>query len=235
MKHVRPVPRQGIAGWMRWLIPVFVLIIGGGPAPGSEALNEAELSALLGRLEKLQESAPGLTAKFRETRKSGFLAEPMVSTGELAFRAPASFRREITGKRPSLTVSDGKTLWIYYEKFKEAEKYRIGDGRPVDEAVQALLAGMNFRRVRESYEVWASRAGEGYELELKPKTRALRQMFQRVKLTLDAKLELVRSEASLSRGDSVVAEYSNIQRGNPSQSLFTFEPPPGTRISEPLP
>jgi len=215
------------------LLLSLILFLPAGPLP-AQKLDDAALDDLLGKLEALQTSTPGLSAQFKETRKSGILAQPMVSTGDLTFREPAYFRREITGKRPSLTVSDGETLWIYYPRFKEAEKYRIGEGRPVDEAVEALLAGTNFKRVRSSYEIHGEKKGDGYELEMRPLTRALRRLFKSMVLTLDDDLNVVRSEVKLSRGDTVVTEFSAIKRFSPPLSKFEFTPPEGTRVSEPL-
>jgi len=218
--------------WRLFLIGLFVGCSLG--AARAQELSNAQLDQLLGRLEQLQSSTPGLTANFKETRTSRILTEPMVSKGELKFRAPAFFRREIKGSRPSLTVSDGEILWIYYPKFKEAERYEIGRGQPVDEAVQALLAGMNFNRVKSSYQIEAEKVGDGYELELRPKTSALRKMFKSMVLTLDRQLNVIQSDVQLSRGDSVKTEFSSIRRGTPSKSDFRYTPPEGTRISEPL-
>src|SRR2546430_3965840 len=50
------------------------------------------------------------------------MKKPILSAGKVWFQPPNKFRREVTGSSPSLTVSDGRQLWIYYPSFKSAER-----------------------------------------------------------------------------------------------------------------
>jgi len=211
---------------------VFLSLLGTG-ALRAQKLEPAGIDALLQKLQERQNATPGVSADFIEVRKSRVLTEPMTSSGELQFMPPGSFRREIIGARPSTTVSNGRELWIYYPKFKEAEKYVIGAGLPVDDAVQALLAGMNFEAARKAYNISVEQSDKGYLLELQPRTSRLKRMFKTMSLTLDENLDVVRSEVELHRGDQVTTTFQNIKRGAIPAARFDFRPAAGVRTSEP--
>src|SRR4051794_35297878 len=83
-------------------------------------LTPAETQSLLKTLEEHRAKSPSLTADFVEEKTTHLLTKPLTSSGTIAFQIPNKFRREVTGQSPSLTVSNGQKLWIYYPGFKEA-------------------------------------------------------------------------------------------------------------------
>ena len=70
-------------------------------------------------------------ADFHEQRVIRLMKNPVVSSGTLWFHLPNKFRCEVEGNSPSITVSDGRELWIYYPNFKSAERYPLGKGPPL--------------------------------------------------------------------------------------------------------
>ena len=102
-------------------------------------LPPAEAASLLEKLQQHRAKFPALTSDFTEEKTTHLLNKPMTGTGTLAFQAPNKFRRELKGKNPSLTVSNGEKLWIYYPNFKEAELYTMGQRQVFDDSIAALM------------------------------------------------------------------------------------------------
>ena len=70
------------------------------------------------------------------------MKNPVLSSGTVWFQPPNKFRREVKGNSPSVTVSDGRELWIYYPNFKSAERYPLGKGSPLDATVAAINSAL---------------------------------------------------------------------------------------------
>src|SRR5215210_5946310 len=127
-----------------------------------EELAPDQRAQLLQRLAELREKYPSLEAEYSEEKTTRLLATRLRSRGTVAFQAPDKFRREVKGSNPSLTVSNGKTMWIYYPNFNEAELYRLGQRGFFDDSISALTTGMTFERVNEFYDTRAFREDKLY-------------------------------------------------------------------------
>ena len=135
---------------------------------------------------------------------------------------------------PSLTVSDGAKLWIYYPAFKEAELYTLGQRQFFDDSIAALTAGLNFQHVEQFYTCTAAREPDGYRLALIPRSGGLRRMVKELAVFVDSDFKIQRTEATLPKGDRMVTAYKN-QRPTPlPASTFDFTPPADAHISQPL-
>src|SRR5262249_27109816 len=110
------------------LVVTVVCLVKGAP------LSEADLKALLAGIRQNRSTQ----ADFQEERVIRLMKRPILSSGKVWFQPPNKFRREVKGSSPSLTVSDGRQLWIYYPNFKSAERYPLGKGSPLDSTVAAI-------------------------------------------------------------------------------------------------
>src|SRR5437773_12142367 len=90
----------------------------------SAPLSDAELKNLLAAIRQNRTTQ----ADFQEERVIRLMKKPIVSSGTVSFQPPNKFRREVNGNSPSISVSDGRDLWIYYPNFKSAERYPLGKG-----------------------------------------------------------------------------------------------------------
>src|SRR5262249_55294177 len=108
-------------------------------AAESAPLSEAELKNLLGAIRQNRSTQ----ADFQEHRVIRLMKNPVQSSGTVWFQPPNKFRREVKGNSPSITVSDGHNLWIYYPNFKSAERYPLGKGSPLDATVAAINSALN--------------------------------------------------------------------------------------------
>jgi outer membrane lipoprotein-sorting protein len=197
-------------------------------------LSPAETQTLLKNLEEYRANSPSFTADFVEEKTTHLLLKPLTSEGTIAFQVPNKFRREITGNSPSLTVSNGQKLWIYYPGFKEAELYTLGQKAFFDDSIAALTAGLNFQHVEKFFSYKAERDGGRYRIFLIPRSGGLRRMVKELTVSIDADYKILGTETTLPKGDRVVTTYKN-QRPVPlAATLFEFSPPADAHVSQPL-
>lgn len=212
---------------------VFILLLLATFVRAAE-LTAPERATLLQQLRALHDRQPTLQSDFVEQKTTHLLNQPITSEGVVWFAAPDKFRREVRGKNPSTTISNGKTMWIYYPAFKEAEMYVLGQRTFFDDSISALIAGLNFERIDEFYSFRAWHDENGWRLELTPKKPSLKRLVTRLILTLDAEFNPHKTELLLPKGDRLVTNYTNPHRPALPTSTFEFSPPADAHISHPL-
>ena len=162
------------------------------------------------------------------------MKKPITSSGRIWFLPPNKFRREVKGTSPSVTVSDGRELWIYYPNFKSAERYPLGKGSPLDATVAAINSALNLENIESSFNVTGTKTENGNELQLLPRTAAMKRVFQKLDLRINDKFRVERTDMLLPNGDRIVTAYSNQTRAAIPPSTFEFKPPSGTEVTTPL-
>ena len=199
------------------------------PAP----LPDSEVKNLLARIRENRITQ----ADFQEQRVIRLMKKPLVNSGRVWFQPPNKFRREVKGNSPSLTVSDGQQLWIYYPNFKSAERYPLGKRSPLDSTVAAINSALNLENIENTFQITATKIDPpqaGYELALIPRTASMKRVFQKLELHINDQLRAERTEMFLPNGDRILTSYSNQTRAPVPPSTFEFKPPPGTDITTPL-
>src|SRR5262249_51781782 len=136
-------------------------------------LSEADLKNLLASIRANRSTQ----ADFQEERVICLMKKPIVSSGGISFQPPNKFRREVKGNSPSVTVSDGRQLWIYYPNFKSAERYPLGKGSPLDSTVAAINSALNLENIENTFQINATKGDRGYELALLPRTASMKRVF----------------------------------------------------------
>src|SRR5689334_7618334 len=171
-------------------------------------LSAAEVNTLLAEIRRNRTTQ----ADFQEQRVIRLMKNPVTNSGTVWFQPPNRFRREVKGNSPSITVSDGRELWIYYPNFKSAERYPLGKGSPLDATVAAINSALNLENIETSFNVAATRNEDGYALQLLPRTAAMKRMFQKLDLRINDKFRVQRTDMLLPNGDRIVTTYSNQTR-----------------------
>src|SRR5256884_1150039 len=193
-------------------------------------LSKADLRNLLAGIRQNRSTQ----ADFQEQRAIRLMKKPIVSSGRISFQPPNKFRREVKGSSPSLTVSDGRQLWIYYPNFKSAERYPLGKGSPLDSTVAAINSALNLENIENTFQINATKTDKGYELALLPRTASMKRVFQKLDLHINENLRVERTDMLLPNGDRIVTMYSNQTRAPVPASSFDFKPPSGTEVTTPL-
>jgi outer membrane lipoprotein-sorting protein len=218
---------------MRILVRVALVLAALTCITSSAPLSEADLKNVLAGIRQNRSTQ----ADFQEQRMIRLMKKPILSSGKVWFQPPNKFRREVKGNSPSLTVSDGRQLWIYYPNFKSAERYPLGKGSPLDSTVAAINSSLNLENVENTFQIRATKsdpAQAGYELELVPRTAGMKRAFQKLDLRINDQLRIERTDMLLPNGDRIVTTYSNQTRTPVPASMFDFTPPAGTEVSTPL-
>jgi outer membrane lipoprotein carrier protein len=196
----------------------------------SAQLSDSEVTSLLARIRENRITQ----ADFQEQRVIRLMKKPVASSGKVWFRPPNKFRREVEGNSPSLTVSDGRQLWIYYPNFKSAERYPLGKRSPLDSTVAAINSALNLENIENTFQITAVKVENGYELTLIPRTASMKRVFQKLDLRINNNLQAEGTEMLLPNGDRIVTIYSNQTRAPVPPSTFEFTPPPDAKVTAPL-
>src|SRR6266478_4960318 len=213
-------------GLMYGILAVVVVRFVAQAAP----FSEAELKNLLTAIRQNRTTR----ADFQEERVMRLMKKPVVSSGTVWFQPPNKFRREVKGNSPSVSVSDGRELWIYYPNFKSAERYPLGKGSPLDATVAAINSALNLENIENTFQITAIKTDKGYELTLLPRTGSMKRVFQKLDLHINENLRVERTHMLLPNGDRIVTTYSNQTRTPVPASSFDFKPPAGTEVTTPL-
>jgi outer membrane lipoprotein carrier protein len=193
-------------------------------------LSESDVKSMLAGIRQNRSTQ----ADFQEQRVMRLMTKPVVSSGRIWFQPPNKFRREVKGNSPSITVSDGRQLWIYYPNFKSAERYPLGKGSPLDSTVAAINSALNLENIENTFQISAEKTDGGYELQLIPHTASMKRVFQKLDLHINDALRVERTDMLLPGGDRIVTTYSNQTRASVPPSSFEFAPPQGTEVTTPL-
>src|SRR6266705_4373615 len=196
----------------------------------SAPLSESDLKNLLAGIRANRTTQ----ADFQEERVMRLMKKPIVASGKIWFQPPNKFRREVKGNSPSITVSDGRQLWIYYPNFKSAERYPLGKSSPLDSTVAAINSALNLENIENTFQINATKSDKGYDLTLLPRTASMKRVFQKLDLHINENLRVERTDMLLPNGDRIVTTYSNQTRAPVAASSFDFKPPPGTEVTTPL-
>src|SRR6266481_9945670 len=193
---------------MRTVLLPISLFVGLTCIANSTPLSEGDLKNLLAGIRQNRSTQ----ADFQEQRMIRLMKKPILSSGKVWFQPPNKFRREVKGSSPSLTVSDGRQLWIYYPHFKSAERYPLGKRSPLDSTVAAINSALNLENVENTFQIAAAKIDKGYELALTPRTASMKRVFQKLDLRINDNLQADRTNMLLPNGDRIVTTYSNQTR-----------------------
>ena len=119
----------------------------------AQQLSPAQLKDVLAKIRERRAAAPDMQAEFREEKTIRLMNKPVITSGKVWYEAPNKFRREVKGNAPSVTVSNGRDLWIYYPNFKSAEHYALGKRSPADAAIAGINTALNVENVENTFQV----------------------------------------------------------------------------------
>lgn len=204
------------------------------PFVSAEPLSPSDLKGLLGRIREKRAAAPQMQADFKEEKSVRMLNKPIISSGKMWYQAPNKFRREAKGNSPSITVSNGQDLWIYYPNFKSAEHYSLGKRSPLDAGIAAITASLNLENVEGTYHITGTKEPDGYQVQLTPRNPSMKRFLKTFSIRMNNDLQVVRTEMAQPNGDQIVTIYSNENRAAIPATTFDFTPPAGTDVTTPL-
>jgi outer membrane lipoprotein carrier protein len=201
--------------------------LGGGDADGDGCLDAA-LSAVQARYDGIED----LAADFVQVSRSVVLAgsahgDATTSSGRVVFARPGRMRWEYLEPEPSLTVSDGETLWIYDPGRHEAQRMTLTGGYFSGAAVQFLVGKGDLRRDFEVRELACSE--DAADIELVPRNDA---SYERIRLRVEFASGEVRQTSVVDLlGNVTQVTFSDIEANRkPDADVFEFDPPEGVEV-----
>jgi outer membrane lipoprotein carrier protein len=181
-------------------------------------------------LQRRYESIADFRADFVQTTRTVALAGAPgddTARGTVVFAKPAKMRWAYTSPEPSLTVSDGETLWVYDPARAEVQRMSGIRGYFSGAAVQFLLGEGDVRR---DFDITAlTCTAENGELELVPRADA---SYEKLRILVDrATGELRRSTVIDLLGNVTQVEFSDVRANQqPDDGVFRFTPPDGVEV-----
>ena len=152
------------------------------------------------------------------------------STGTVEFKKPGKMRWRYTTPSPSQVISDGKTLWIYDEGAREAQRLPVTQGYLTGAALGFLLGD---GKILETFDVSASTCDPDLrgtvELTLRPKQAAsyeyltLRSKPQSGEIASTGLIDLFGNRTEISFRKAKL----NL---DPPAETFSFEPPSDVQV-----
>jgi len=208
------------------IIGLFAAGVSGAIGPGSTGCVDDTIDAMQRRYESISDLRADFVQTTRTVALSGS-AQDETARGTVVFAKPAKMRWSYTEPEPSLTVSDGETLWLYDPARAEVQRMTGISSYFSGAAVQFLIGKGDVRRDFEVAEL-ACTADYG-ELELRPREDS---SFEKLVVRVDRETgELRRSVIVDLVGNRTEVEFSNVVANQaPDDGVFRFTPPKGVEV-----
>lgn len=183
-------------------------------------------------VQKRYESVVDLRAHFVQKGRSVTLAGSAsagetLASGSVVFAKPGKMRWSYTEPEPSLTVSDGETLWLYDPTHSEVQRMSVSGGYLSGAAVQFLIGQGDMRRDFSITPVACTL--DTAELELVPRSDA---SYEKIRILIERPIgEIRRTTVVDLLGNVTEVEFSDIEANqNPDEAVFVFDAPDGVTV-----
>ncbi len=173
----------------------------------------AGTDACLQVIDASQHSTRTLSARFEQTKHLSLLAEPLVTSGEFAFRHPDQFMWRVT--EPPFTVRiDREGIHLPDHAGAKDELAALAPFSAMMRQLSGLFTG-SLTAVRDTFEVTAAPDGDGVRVHLVPRESQLQHMFRSIDMSFVPPQWVVTTihfEEAL--GDSLDIAFSDIHRND---------------------
>ena len=187
------------------------------------------------RMQKFYESSRDLHARFTQEQRSP-IAGVKQASGELWLRKPGRMRFWYEKPDKKLMVADGKVLWVYEEEDQQAFRHDLKSSALPSSVAFLLGSG----RLGDEFDITAGTPDPAHPLEpgdvllkLVPKKATAQYRF--LEFVVDGRTYMVKQTVLHDQqgGESRMRFLDvKVNQGAPDK-LFTFTPPPGTRLLNP--
>jgi len=186
------------------------------------------------RLQAVYREVQTFQARFIQSTTNRSLGQTIEGSGEVAMKKPGKMRWEYQSPEPQLIVSDGKTLWIYNPKDRQAIVQEASESFSL--VSLSFLAGKG--DLSRDFKIrpieHAGTAGlKSHLLELSPKRSEA--AFARMILQVDPEDFTIQKVTIFDRyANTTVIAFEGLKLNPPlPDSLFAFTPPKGVEVVRP--
>lgn len=194
-----------------------------------------DLTQVLERFDRIQDSIRTLSAEFSETTTSELLLDPITARGRFFMTKPDSLRWEYSSPEEMKFVIAEDQYTGYFPEQKRAEHRSVR--RWSEQIFRFFGVGQGSAELMKFYDITLDETHETsgtYLLLLEPKKRRVRKRVPEVRFWLDAQTYLpARVEYLNKNGNSRVIEFHEISV-NPdlAAGLYRVEIPAGVRVTD---
>ncbi len=124
-------------------------------------------------------------AKFRQTKKTYLLHEPLHSEGLIYFDFSGALLMKVTSPSPFLILLKNNTLLIYYPEISKAEKRYIGNAKNILKRYFGI--GQPFEALKKQYKIQLSTQvkSNGYYLKMIPQKKAVAKHIDSIEVLVN--------------------------------------------------
>lgn len=147
---------------------------------------DQELNRVIKNIKEKEKNLKTFTAKFRQTRKTHLLREPLYSEGMIYFDSSGKLLMKVTSPSPLLILFKKNTLIIYYPEISKAEKRYIGNTENIIKKYFGI--GQTGEALKKQYEIKLStnQESDGYYLNMLPKQNAVSKHIERIEVLVNS-------------------------------------------------
>lgn len=162
-----------------FLCPLQVFSFENNPKP------DQELNRVIKNIKEKGKNLKTFTAKFRQTRKTHLLREPLYSEGMIYFDSSGKLLMKVTSPSPLLILFKKNTLLIYYPEISKAEKRYIGNTENIIKKYFGI--GQTGEALKKEFEIQLStnQESDGYYLNMLPKKTAISKHIERIEVLVN--------------------------------------------------
>jgi outer membrane lipoprotein-sorting protein len=180
------------------------------------------------------------TAGFTQTRHLKALTQPLTTTGQVWFAAPARFRWELGQPAQSIVLREGDELLVLSPRLKRAERYHLAASAPGPLRDALALLDTGFPRSAAEFHGRFDLLGlvtneNSYGFRLRPRAAAARRLLPELRLEADRNdLHLTATELTFADGSRLRNDFTNaVANQPPAVALFTTNLDASWKLSPP--
>lgn len=157
----------------------------------AQELAGAQRASVVERISSASSSVKALQCTFVQTKRSKVLKQPVVSEGVMAYRAPSYLRWEYTAPESVVITVEGDSVSL----IRKGVKADAATSRRISSLATTILGCVSGTQVwdEKSFKVSIVEKADSYVVELEPRRRGLKRMFQHIDLHFDKKSYAVRT------------------------------------------
>jgi outer membrane lipoprotein-sorting protein len=199
---------------------VAALTLTAARAPGEQDLFDT----LHARISAAEAKRTSIRARFVESTTSSLLVKPMVSQGTLIGEKPARMVITYLSPERKTILMDGQRLFITRAGQKDVEQVDITE---IMKTVNKYFTNADPGQLRRAFAIHAipdPAAAGGYQVDLLPKRKQIKQGLDRLQFWVSRDYVLTQLTMTFAGGDTTVFKLENVELNVPVPP-GTFDPP----------
>jgi outer membrane lipoprotein carrier protein len=187
------------------------------------------------RMQRFYDRTQEFKADFRQTLTNPVFGRKQVFDGVVRFKKPGKMRWDYQTPEKKLFVSDGKVLWVYEPEDAQAYKQSLTDST-LPTAVAFLFGqGKLNQEFDATSEPDAAKFGDARDVVLRLVPKKPTAHYKSIVLDLNPETAQVKQSFVFdTQGNINQVSFRKVElNGKTPDTMFTWVPPPGTKIVKP--